>query len=178
MKIGILRNIIYEAYAEVLAEDWQLKTSKDTLLGRFPTLKKTIENLFTAQYDDFVEAIDWVAPKPSTFKVVLKNDQTFYLKWLGTQFQAQIQGKRYVLGRVDEFQQALDRISELLKQSQAVEKEIPEDTFEEPEAAGADFGSTGGAADFGSGDDFATEEPETPDEEEFEFEEPGEEPEV
>lgn len=177
MKRSQLRDIIFEAYAEVLSESQELATTKDILLGRFPTLKKTIENLFTKQYDDFISAVDWVAPKPSTFRIVLKNDQAFYLKWMGTQFQAQIEGKRYMMGRVDEFQQALDKLTELLKQSQAVEKDAAGDDFQEPGAdTETDFGGGGfGGGDFG-GDDFAADEPEAPGEEEFDFEEPGEEP--
>ena len=165
-----LHSIILEAYAEVLAEQ-ELPQSKDILLGKFPTLKKTVENLFTKQYDDFIEAIDWVAPKPSTFRVVLKNQQAFYIKWMGSQFQAQVEGKRYMLGRADEFQQALDRLAELLKQSEPADQPAETDSFEEP-AADADFtaGSTGG-------DDFDL-PAETPEEEEFDFEEPGEEPEA
>jgi len=37
------------------------------------------------------------------------------LKWEGKSFQAQIQGKRYMLELVGEFEQALDRLSEVLK---------------------------------------------------------------
>lgn len=177
MKKSELRNIIFEAYAEVLAEQAELPTATDELLGKFPTLRRTVTSLLTKQYDSFIETIDWVAPKPSTFRVVLKNDQAFYLKWTGSEFQAQIEGKRYMLGKVEEFQQALDRLTELLKH----EKPEPqpemgaEDNFQEPTSGGEP------AADFGSTEvpgETPAEEPEAeePGSEELEFEEPGEEP--
>jgi hypothetical protein len=174
MRKSELRDIIFEAYAEVLAEQDELPTAKDELLGRFPTLKRTVVNLLTKQYDDFIDTIDWVAPKPSTFRVVLKNGQGLYLRWTGTEFQAQIEGKRYMLGRVEEFQQALDRLAELLKHEKPEAQ--PEmgavDDFQEPEAEPAVSG-----VDFGSTEIPSAETPaEEPGSEELEFEEPGEEP--
>jgi hypothetical protein len=171
MKRSELRDIILEAYTEILSENQELPTNKDILLGKFPTLKKTVENLFTKQYDDFIKGVDWVAPKPSTFRIILKNEQVFYLKWLGKQFQAQIEGKRYILDKVNDFQQALDKLSELLKQSEPVEKDQTVNSFEEP-ATDTDFT----AGDSTAGDfDIPAEEPAADD---FEFEEPGEEPEL
>jgi len=172
MKRFELRDLILEAYAEVLAES-ELPETKDMLLGRFPTLKKTVENLLTKQYSDFIDRIDWVSPKPSTFRVVLQNDQAFYIKWTGTQFQAQIEGKKYMLGRTDDFQQALDRLAELLKQSKPVEGPESTDTFEEPGEATADFSSTAGVGSTGTDFEVPAEEPGA---EDFDFEEPGEEP--
>jgi hypothetical protein len=160
MKKSELRDLILEAYAEVLSES-ELPETRDVLLGRFPTLKKTVENLFTKQYTDFIETIDWVSPKPSTFRIVLKNQQAFYIKWTGSQFQAQIEGKKYMLSKTDDFQQALDRLAELLKQSKPVEEPESADTFEEPGETTGDFGID---SDQSSG------------EEEFNFEEPGEAP--
>lgn len=159
MKRSELRDLILEAYVEVLTESDQLPTTKDILLGKFPTLKKNVENLFTKQYDDFIEGIDWVAPRPSTFRITLKNSQALYLKWTGATFEAQIEGKKYMLNKVEDFQQALDRLAELLKQEKP--KEEAGDQFQEPEAAiDSDFGDADSASD------------------DFEFEEPGEAPEM
>ena len=49
------------------------------LIAKFPSLKKVIESLLTIQYDLFIQDILWIAPRPTTFKVLLKNDQSFYL---------------------------------------------------------------------------------------------------
>lgn len=171
--------VIEEAYYEVLEERAALKTSTREILGKFPTLKKLIVDLFTNQYNEFIQQIDWVVPKPSTFKVVLRNNQIFFIKWLGKSFEAQIEGKKYNLEKVSSYQQALDKINYLLKYGVV---EVPEDemedtggdTFTEPGAGG----SPGGIPDLGLGGPGGGggEEPEGG--EEVEFEEPGEEPEV
>lgn len=161
-----LRNIIEEAFFEVLIEqNTVLQTGTQEVLGKFPTLKRNIVNLLTTQYEDFIQEIQWVAPKPTTFKVILKNDQIFFLKWMGKGFEAQIGGKRYYLPTLSDFQQALDKLGELMKYAPTPQQEEPGDleepSFEaEPEISGLEA------------------EPETGGEEEVEFEEPGEEPEV
>ena len=85
------------------------------LLYKFPQLKKTVTQLLGVQYNDFIESVEWIVPRPTTFKLNLKNGEHIFLKWEGKGFQAQIQGKRYMLELVGEFEQALDRLSEILK---------------------------------------------------------------
>ena len=41
-------------------------------LTKFPELKKVIVDLLTLEYDNFLSSIDWVAPRPSTFRINLK----------------------------------------------------------------------------------------------------------
>lgn len=135
--------LLEEVYFEVLAEGAELPTATDELLSKFPTLRDNIVKLLTKEYDFFVEEISWVSPKPSTFKVHLKNGQHFILKWLGKGFQAQIEGKRFFLKNINEYQAALGRLNELLKYGPAG------DAGE----AGDEFGSEEGG-DFGGGDDF------------------------
>ena len=161
-----LREIIEEAYYEVLEEQAVLRTSAEEIIGKFPTVRKTLIDLFTKEYDFFVKDIQWIAPKPTTFKIVLDNDQLMYLKWMGKGFEAEIAGKKYYLGKVDEFQQALDKVNELLKYAAPGEAEEPA----EDEFGGDAFGGGGGGGDFGG------EEGPEAGEEEVEFEEPGEEP--
>jgi hypothetical protein len=42
-------------------------------LTKFPELKAVIVDLLTHEFDNFVASIDWVAPKPTTFRINLKN---------------------------------------------------------------------------------------------------------
>ena len=159
MKKSQLKNIILEAYVEVLqeAEAPALKTSTQEILGKFPTVKKTLVKLLTQEFDEFVEEVKWTVPKPSTFKVVLKNGQAFDLKWTGKDFEATIEGKRYFLGKVNDYQQALDGLTRILRDGPITQGEEPggEDFAAEPPAGGgADFpgGEAGGEeapADFG-----------------------------
>ena len=44
-------------------------------LTKFPELKDIIVSLLTADFDPFLSSIDWVAPRPTTFRINLKNDQ-------------------------------------------------------------------------------------------------------
>lgn len=171
-----LREIIEEGLIEVLREQAVLQTSSQEILGKFPTLKKTLAGLLTSEFDTFIKEVEWVAPKPTTFRVVLANDDHFFLKWMGKGFEAQIAGKKYYLGSLPDYQQALDKINELLRYEPiGVDKQTTEPGMEEP--AGEE-GGFGGGSDLGS--DFGAEpeptEPELEGGEEVEFEEPAEEP--
>ena len=138
MKKSELRNIILEAYVEVLreAEAPVLKTSTQEILGKFPTVKKTLVSLFTNEYDEFIEDVKWTVPKPSTFKVVLKNGQSLDLKWTGKGFDATIEGKQYFLNNVSEYQQALDALGRIMQDGPISQGEEPggEDFAAEPPA--------------------------------------------
>ena len=48
-------------------------------LTKFPELKAILVDLLTSDFDNFLASIDWVAPRPTTFRINLKNDQNFYL---------------------------------------------------------------------------------------------------
>ncbi len=52
-----------------------LDNTRFPVLVKFPTLKDTIVKILTDQYDLFVKDIEWVAPRPTTFRIVLANDQ-------------------------------------------------------------------------------------------------------
>ena len=176
-----IRELLEEAFYEVLSEQ-ELKTASQEILGKFPTLKRQLIALLTAEYEEFVDEVKWIAPKPSTFQVVLQNGEKFFLKWNGAGFQAQIAGKKYALNYVSEFQQALDKLNELLKAGPM--KSLADMDAENDAEDDNEF--DGGGDDFGGGGDF--EEPaggeedfdagEEEEGEDVEFEEPGEEPEA
>ncbi len=46
-------------------------------LTKFPELKQIIIDLLTDDFDKFLTSIDWVAPRPTTFRISLKNGQEF-----------------------------------------------------------------------------------------------------
>jgi len=50
---------------------------KFPVLAKFPNLQKTIKDLLTSQYEIFLSDIEWVAPRPTTFRIILQNDETF-----------------------------------------------------------------------------------------------------
>lgn len=42
-------------------------------LTKFPELKLIIIDLLTVDFDKFLESIDWVSPRPTTFRINLLN---------------------------------------------------------------------------------------------------------
>jgi len=167
----IIEDVVFEVLREQEGEGAVLEDATDEILGKFPTLHRTLVNLMTDDFRTFVQDVQWVAPKPTTFKVLLKNGQMFYLKWLGKGFEAQIAGKRYYIAKVNDFQQALDKLNDILKYGPV------KGPGEEGEEAAAGDGFEAGVG--GGGGDFPGEEApaEEPGEAEVEFEEPGESPE-
>lgn len=84
-------------------------------LTKFPELKKVIVDLLTPEYDSFVASIDWVAPRPSTFRINLQNGQMFYLIYGKRSWIAQVEGKKYYLLNLPEEERAAMSIANLLR---------------------------------------------------------------
>lgn len=83
-------------------------------LTKFPELKKIIVDLLTPEFDNFISSIDWVAPRPTKFRINLKNGQSFYLTYGKRSWTAEIEGKRYYLLNMPEEQRAAESISRIL----------------------------------------------------------------
>jgi len=71
-----------------------LDNTRFPVLIKFPTLKDTIIKLLTEQYDLFLKDIEWVAPRPTTFRIVLSNDQVFYLIFTERTWIGKVEGKK------------------------------------------------------------------------------------
>ncbi len=69
----------------------------------------------THEFDSFLERIDWVSPKPSTFRIVLLNGESFLLTYSPRSWVAQIEGKKYYLLNLDEEEYACQAISRILQ---------------------------------------------------------------
>ena len=211
MKVKDLKKLILEAYEEVLLESlWQeleeaeaeeepqpeeegeaqgpvLEDATDTILGKFPTLRQALVKLQTEDFKEFVDSVDWVSPRPTSFRINLKNGQDYILKWTGKTFEAQILGKRYLLSNIADFQQALDKLAVLYKEAPMSgagtgEPAEPADTGGGGGGGGNFPGEEGGAE---GGEEAGAEAPETGAEggedltgEPIDFEEPAEEPEA
>ena len=128
---------------EDAGEETVLEDATDTIITKFPTLKQALIKLQTEDFKEFVETIDWISPRPTMFRINLKNGQDYTLKWTGKTFQAQILGKNYVLSNIAEYQQALDKLGVLYK-------EAPMTGAGEEE--GGEFGSDTGGGGGGGGD--------------------------
>ena len=84
-------------------------------LTKFPELKKVIVDLLTNEYDNFLDSIDWVSPRPTTFRINLKNGQDFYLIYGKRSWIAQVEGKKYYLLNLPEEERAAQAISRILR---------------------------------------------------------------
>ena len=102
-------------------------------LTKFPELKAVIVDLLTYDFDSFLASIDWVAPRPTTFRINLKNGQEFYLIYNTRSWIAQVEGKKYYLLNLPEEERAAEAIARILRYGAKT-----------PEGGGAD---TSGAED-------------------------------
>jgi len=84
-------------------------------LTKFPELKQAIIDLLTTDFDSFMSSIDWVSPRPTTFRINLKNDSNFYLTYNKRGWMAQVEGKKYYLLNLPEEERAAEAISRMLR---------------------------------------------------------------
>ena len=83
-------------------------------LTKFPELKAVVIDLLTVDFDKFLESIDWVAPRPSTFRINLLNGENFLLEYNERSWVAKVQGKKYYLLNLDEEERAAESIARIL----------------------------------------------------------------
>jgi len=105
---------------------------------KFPELREVIISLFTNQYPSFIEDIDWISPRPSTFRVNLKNNQFFYLIYNKRSWVAQIEGKKYYLLNLPEEERAAEAITRILRYGK--KEEEGEEDFSGGEMGGGEIG--------------------------------------
>ena len=85
------------------------------ILQKYPTLTKTLVDLLTEDFRDYITGVYIMAPKPTTFKIVLHNNRYFHLIFMGDdKYEAKISGKKYWLAKLGEFQEATMSIADLL----------------------------------------------------------------
>ena len=129
-KIKDLAKTIYAEKSNPLADAEEIEdiVSKFPVIDQFPPLKDIMDDLFDFQYEPFVEDIQWVAPRPTTFRVKLVNgagkDEDNAL------FVAQVAGKKYFLESLPEEQQAAEAIARLLRYKYADTGKSEEDDLE------------------------------------------------
>ena len=90
-------------------------------LTKFPELKAVIVDLLSADYGKFIDSIDWVAPRPTTFRINLLNSQSFYLIFNKRSWIAEVEGKKYYLLNLPEEEMASKAIARILRYGAKVE---------------------------------------------------------
>jgi len=133
MNKNILRTIIRDVAAQKLIPVEGNKYTEFKLLQNHPQLIPILNDLMTADFPMFVKDIEWISPKPATYKVILENGQFFYLYDLERSWVAQVAGKKHYLLSLGEEEMATNAISRLLKITmQGEEDEVITDEEEAP----------------------------------------------
>ena len=111
---------------------------KEYILQKYPSLKGTLEDLMTDSFDEYVTGIYVMAPKPTTFKILLHNGQHFFLIYAKDSYIAKIAGKKYYLLNLGEEEYAIKSISDLLTMGMPPGAKGPDDEAENDTTAGDD----------------------------------------
>lgn len=110
------------------------------MLMKYPTLTKTLIELLTEDFRNYITGVYIMAPKPTVFKIVLHNNRSFYLTFMGDdKYEAKVSGKKYWLSSINELERATISIAELLMlgappTTQGPETEMASTPEETPEA--------------------------------------------
>ena len=96
------------------------------ILQKYPSLTATLVELLTEDFRDYLNGIYIMAPKPTVFKIVLHNNQYFYLTWMGKTYEAKVSGKKYWLSSIGELERATIEIANLLMLGAAPSTQGPE----------------------------------------------------
>jgi len=159
---NIIRDTILVKFQSIGANKYQ----EYKILNKVPELKRILVDLMSPEFSKFVKDINYTAPKPPTFRVVLENDQTFFLVNLGRSWVAEVEGKQYYLLNLSEEERATTAIARILRYA----KKAGGDEAGGAEAAFDTGLDTGGGLDTGTEEAGGiASEPEVPGtEEEFE----------
>lgn len=152
-KIQTLVKQVYKSKTVDLDSDKTISidTEKFPVLLKFPQLKDVLVDLLTDQFETFVTDIQWVAPKPTTFRVVLGNGENFMLVWMKRSWVANIEGKRYYLLNLNEEENAISAIARVLSYGNNTIEDPADAADTAVDTGGGDFpgGETGGGEEAG-----------------------------
>ena len=134
--IAKIKALVPAAYASVQkAEATAVEYDE---LTKFPELKAVIVDLLTSDYAKFIDSIDWVAPKPTTFRINLLNGESFYLVWNERSWVAEVEGKKYYLLNLNEEEMAIKAIARILRYGARAEGGESADTGDAEDLAGVE----------------------------------------
>ena len=160
-----LRKLIRSTVVNRFKRQATNKYQEYKILNKVPELIPILGDLMSEDFSKFVKDIDYVAPKPPSFRIVLENDHYFYLSDLGRSWVAEVEGKKYYLLNLSEEERATAAIARILRYAKPAASE------EADQEAAFDTGvDTGGGFDTGTEEAGGiASEPEVPGtEEEFE----------
>lgn len=138
MSLDKLKKLIKEGIEDFVSQQ-QIETISfednplEYILQKYPSLDATMTDLMTDKYRDYITGIYVIAPKPTTFRILLHNGQEFYLIYGPQAYIAKISSKKYNLANLNEEQFAIKAIANLLELGMPPGSEGPgEQTDNEP----------------------------------------------
>jgi hypothetical protein len=96
------------------------------ILKKYHSLNELMIELMTKDFQEYVDGIFVMAPKPTTFKIQLHNGQFFFLVYLGKAYEATIEGKKYYLMGIGEKERCMTAIARLLRFGTPLKTQGPE----------------------------------------------------
>ena len=119
-----IRTIVKSIYQD--RTDLDMPVAEYDEITKFPQLKQALIDLLTPEFDMFIDAIDYVAPKPTTFRINLKNGENFILVYDPRSFVAKIEGKKYYILNLNELELACIALARLLSYGEPISAEDTE----------------------------------------------------
>jgi hypothetical protein len=123
-----LRKLVRHTIIKKFKSEGINKYSEYRMLNQVPDLIPILMDLLTKDFSLFVRDIEWIAPKPPTFRVVLENNHSFYLTDLKRSWVAEVEGKKYYLLNLAEEQTATKAIARILRYGKPVNPQIGENS--------------------------------------------------
>lgn len=108
---NIINQILKEQREEILSFE---KDPIEYIVQKYPSLDATLIDLLSSTYKDYLTGIYVMAPKPTTFKILLHNGHSFYLIYNTDSYICKVAGKKYNLTDLKEEEYAIKAISRLL----------------------------------------------------------------
>jgi hypothetical protein len=98
----------------------------DYILTKYKMLTSHLKTLMGDQFKEYLGGVFIVSGKPTTFKILLKNGQYFYMVYMGKTYEANVLGKRYYLMNIGEIQMATMAVSRILRFGNVSKAEGPD----------------------------------------------------
>jgi hypothetical protein len=117
-KLSLLKQLIKEELADFMHPKEALTFEDNPLefiIQKYPSLDASLTDLMTADYRDYITGIYVIAPKPTTFKILLHNGQEFYMIYGPRSYMVKVSGKKYNLINLNEEEFAIKSIAQLLE---------------------------------------------------------------
>lgn len=156
----IIKEVLEDQKKEILTFE---KDPIEYIVQKYPSLDATLIDLMTDIYKDYLIGIYVMAPKPTTFKILLHNGQSFYLIYNPKGYTAKVSGKNYNLMTLKETEYAIKSISRLLTKGIPSNTQGPEfesngeidpmNNFSSDMTSEPDLGDLGDLDDLGNNED-------------------------